>query len=123
MKKSVSYGYHFVRWQDGATITKLPFDNAVETHGAPYYLVHRADLHAGLMDAVTRAGVVVHTNQKVASYDFNVPSATTVDGKTWSADMIVCADGLYITLQVALHCLLMANRNQIDRTTFVDWPT
>jgi salicylate hydroxylase len=96
MKKSVSYGYHFVRWQDGTTITKLPFDNAVETHGAPYYLVHRADLHVGLMDAATRAGVVVHTNQKVASYDFNVPSATTVDGKTWSADVVVCADGLYI---------------------------
>jgi salicylate hydroxylase len=93
MKKCVSRRYHFVRWKDGSTITKFPFDNIVETYGAPYYLVHRADLHAALLDAVARAGVEVHTKQKIVSYDFNAPSATTEDGKTWTADLVVCADG------------------------------
>lgn len=100
MKKSVSRGYHFVRWQDGSTITKFPFENIVETHGAPYYLVHRADLHAALLTAATNAGVEVYTDQKVQSYDFSVPSATTVDGKVWTADIVVCADGMYLKLEI-----------------------
>ncbi|KAL1979191.1 hypothetical protein VTN96DRAFT_6526 [Rasamsonia emersonii] len=94
MKKCVSRRYHFVRWKDGSTITQFPFDNIVEKYGAPYYLVHRHDLHAALLDAVTKAGVAVHTNQRVVSYDFDAPSATTADGRTWTADLIVCADGI-----------------------------
>ncbi|KAK6386079.1 hypothetical protein LTS17_001653 [Exophiala oligosperma] len=94
MKKSVSKRYHFLRWQDGSTIVKLPFDNIVETHGAPYYLVHRADLHAGLMEAAQRAGVAIHPKQRVESYDFDAPSATTSDGTVWKADLIVAADGI-----------------------------
>lgn len=93
MKKSTSKGYHFLRWKDGTTITKIPFQNVVETQGAPYYLVHRHDLHGALLDAARRAGVSIHTDQKIVSYDFNIPSATTEDGKTWTADLIVCADG------------------------------
>jgi salicylate hydroxylase len=92
-KKSVSKRYHFVRWEDGSTITKFPFENIAEVHGAPYYLVHRADLHAVLLEAAQRGAVEIHTKQKVTSYDFNAPSATTSDGKTWTADLIICADG------------------------------
>lgn len=65
--------------------------------------MHRHDLHASLLDAARRAGVTIHTNQKVLSYDFNVPSAATEDGKTWMADLIVCADGMVVTLQVFSH--------------------
>lgn len=94
MKKSVSKRYHFLRWEDGSTIVKLPFDNIVETHGAPYYLVHRADLHAGLMEAAQKAGVAIHAKQRIVSYDFDAPSATTTDGTVWKADLIVAADGI-----------------------------
>jgi salicylate hydroxylase len=93
MKKSVSKRYHFLRWADGSTITKVPFDNIVETHGAPYYLVHRADLHAGLLQAAENAGVKVYKKQRVTEYDFDAPSATTSDGKVWKADLIIAADG------------------------------
>lgn len=94
MKKSKSEGYHFVRWKDGDTIVKIPFADANDTYGAPYYLVHRHDLHAELLNVARRAGVSIHTNQRVTSYDFDAPSATTQDGKTWTADLIVCADGM-----------------------------
>ncbi|KAK5464896.1 hypothetical protein LTS15_001459 [Exophiala xenobiotica] len=94
MKKSVSKRYHFLRWEDGSTIVKLPFDDIVETHGAPYYLVHRADLHAGLMEAAKKAGVAIHAKQRIVNYDFEAPSATTSDGTVWKADLIVAADGI-----------------------------
>ncbi|GAD98036.1 salicylate hydroxylase [Paecilomyces variotii No. 5] len=94
MKKSVSRSYHFVRWKDGTTITKLPFENIIEVHGAPYFLVHRADLHAALLDAAKKAGVEIYANQKVEKYDFSVPCAVTSEGKTWTADLVVCSDGI-----------------------------
>lgn len=93
MKKCTSKGYHFVRWKDGSTIVKFPFDDIVETYGAPYYLVHRADFHSLLVDTASKAGVEIHTTQQVVSYNFNAPSATTIDGKVWTADLIICADG------------------------------
>lgn len=94
MKKSVSRRYHFIRWQDGTTISKLPFDNIVETHGAPYYLVHRADLHKALLEAAIRAGVTIHNDKKITSYDFDAPSATTASGEVFSANLILGADGI-----------------------------
>ncbi|TPX11132.1 uncharacterized protein E0L32_007993 [Thyridium curvatum] len=94
MKKSVSKRYHFIRWEDGQTIVKLPFENIVETHGAPYYLVHRADLHSALLEATQRAGVVIHNNKRVMSYDFEAPSATTQEGEVFKADLVVGADGI-----------------------------
>ncbi|PKS06246.1 hypothetical protein jhhlp_006992 [Lomentospora prolificans] len=94
MKKSVSKRYHFVRWQDGNTIVKLPFENIVETHGAPYYLVHRADLHKALLAAANKAGVTILNDKKIMSYDFEAPSATTEAGEIFKADLVVGADGI-----------------------------
>lgn len=94
MKKSTSNKYHFIRWQDGSTIANVPFDDAIEAHGAPYYLVHRADLHAGLLAAAHRAGVTVLTGKRVIDYDFEAPSATTDAGEVYSADLVVAADGI-----------------------------
>ena len=94
MKKSASRRYHFVRWEDGSTITKVPMENIVETHGAPYYLIHRADLHAGLLAAAEKAGVKILTNKRVVKYDFEAPSATTDAGETYKADLVIGADGI-----------------------------
>lgn len=94
MKKSTSSSYHFVRWEDGSTMVKLPFESIVETYGAPYYLVHRADLHAALLEAAQKAGVEILNNKRVVSYDFEAPSATTQNDEVFAADLIVCADGI-----------------------------
>lgn len=93
MKKSVSNAYHFVRWADGSTIVRIPFENIVENHGAPYYLIHRADLHSGLLEAVKRAGVNIVTGAQVVDYDFETPSAKTSTGRVYTADLIVASDG------------------------------
>ncbi|KIH88698.1 salicylate hydroxylase [Sporothrix brasiliensis 5110] len=94
MKKSTSNRYHFIRWKDGATIFDLPFDNNVATHGSPYWLVHRADLHAALLDAAHKAGVQILTNKRVTAYDMDAPSATTADGAVYTGDLVVAADGI-----------------------------
>ncbi|KAI9900376.1 hypothetical protein N3K66_004638 [Trichothecium roseum] len=94
MKKSTSNRYHFVRWDDGETIAEVPFAANVEKHGAPYYLVHRADLHTSLVEAAIRAGVTIHNDKRVVAYDFDAPSATTQAGETFSADLVLGADGI-----------------------------
>lgn len=86
--------YHFVRWEDGSTIVKIPFGQIVQNHGAPYWLVHRHDLHKGLLDAARRAGVTILNNKRVMSYDFDAPSVTTADGQVFTADLVVAADGI-----------------------------
>src|SRR5436305_1481399 len=46
------------RWRSGETISRLPLGTPCErVFGAPYYTVHRADLHAGLL-AMLPTGIV-----------------------------------------------------------------
>lgn len=94
MEKTTSTGYRFIRWEDGSLIVHLPLDDPVETHGAPYFLVHRADLHAALLEAATAAGVQILRNKRIIAYDFSVPSAATESGEVFTADLIVAADGI-----------------------------
>jgi salicylate hydroxylase len=94
MKKSTSQMYHFVRWEDGSTIVKIPFGQIVQNHGAPYWLVHRHDLHKGLLEAAERAGVTILNNKRVIEYDFNAPAVTTADGQIFTAELIIAADGI-----------------------------
>lgn len=75
-------------------MVKLPFENMVETYGAPYYLVHRADLHAALLEATQKAGVEILNNKRVVSYDFEAPSAITQEDDVFAADLVICADGI-----------------------------
>jgi salicylate hydroxylase len=73
---------------------KFPFDNIAEKHGAPYYLVHRADLHAALLEAAEKSGVQIHKSHRVIEYGFDALSARTLDGKFWKADLVIGSDGI-----------------------------
>src|ERR1043166_2535836 len=45
--------YEFRRFDNGELLHKIPFADAHErNHGAPYYHLHRADLHQMLLDKV-----------------------------------------------------------------------
>ncbi|KAH6999196.1 hypothetical protein BKA56DRAFT_685174 [Ilyonectria sp. MPI-CAGE-AT-0026] len=85
----------FRRWEDGTAIgyTKLK-PNFSETYDAPYFVIHRADFHDALCRLATQQGVQIITNSKVVQYDESVPSATTEDGREYTADLIVAADGV-----------------------------
>ncbi|KAM0543489.1 hypothetical protein ACHAPJ_012287 [Fusarium lateritium] len=85
----------FRRWENGEAIgyTKLVPDFEV-SYGAPYFVIHRADFHRALCRLADELGVKTITSSRVVEYDESVPSATTFDGRQYSADLIVAADGV-----------------------------
>ena len=85
----------FRRWENGEAIgyTKLDADFA-ETYGAPYFVIHRADFHRALQSLAAKHGVEVITGSRVTDYDEAIPSASTSDGRQYTADLIVAADGV-----------------------------
>lgn len=75
-----------IRVHDGTSgrrLTDLPLGNWIETrHGAPYWVVHRADLLRVLIDAANDVGVEVRTG---LTYSCAVQASNGLD--------IACADG------------------------------
>jgi 3-hydroxybenzoate 6-monooxygenase len=73
-------------------------------YGGPYLVAHRSDLLGILLRAAERAGVTLVTGQKIERVD-TVGSgaiATAASGATFSARLVVGADGLGSTLRGAL---------------------
>lgn len=90
----------FRRWKSGEVIghTRL-VPQFLETYGAPYYVVHRADYLEALHTRVIELGVEVRAGCKVVDYDLDAPSVTLEDGSKHFADLVVAAEGI-----TALHC-------------------
>ena len=88
-------GIRFRRWEDGSLIgyTKLVPDFRQHFDG-PYYVVHRAHLHDALHRLALEQGVHLRTDSKVTGYDMDVPSVQLSDGLSFTADLIVAADGI-----------------------------
>ena len=81
------------RWEDGDFLGAATLMPEVEKrHGAPQYVIHRADLHSALME---EAGLVgeIRTNSTVTAIDFDKSSVTLADESKFEADVIVGADG------------------------------
>jgi salicylate hydroxylase len=57
------------RARDGATLAAMPLDDAERRWGAPYLVVHRADLQRALLDAIAReSSVKLETGAAVAGF-------------------------------------------------------
>ncbi|KAK5562680.1 hypothetical protein LTR43_011720 [Exophiala xenobiotica] len=85
------------RWEDGRFLGAAPLMPGAEAkHGAPQYVLHRADLHRTLMEEAETV-CDIHTNSMVTSLDFHKASATLSDGNVFEADLIVGADGMKST--------------------------
>ena len=86
-------------WNSGET-WKL-FDLGAESvvrYGAPYFMIHRADLHGVLIDAVrTLAPDAIHLDAQCIGFD-DGGSAVTLhlsDGERVSGDALIGADGVH----------------------------
>jgi salicylate hydroxylase len=79
-------------WQDGRALLTLERADAREKYGAPYVYIHRADLHAILVETARKAGVTLRADAAVVSSEGT--TVTLANGETVSADVIVGADGL-----------------------------
>lgn len=74
----------------------------IEDFGAPYFLMHRGDLHEALYSAVPDE--IIHRNKKLEGIDqtANGVTLTFTDGSTATADMAIGADGVHSVVREAL---------------------
>ena len=85
-----------MRWQDGSVLVECPLKvPAHDEYGSPYWHIHRADLHRGLMARATELGITVHLDSRVTTVEPEVPALTTRAGVRYTADLVVASDGLH----------------------------
>jgi salicylate hydroxylase len=91
----------------GKHLTSVPFGKAAEQrYGAPFLLVHRADLHQALLDTANdMPGIEIDMDCDVRSYEqFPDKVVLTTMKNTLNGRALIAADGIWSTL-----------RRQIDR--------
>jgi salicylate hydroxylase len=84
------------RWDDGHPIMRMPLGADCERmFGAPYYTVHRADLHRGLMGHLPPD--IVHCGLRCVRVEERAADVRLVfaDGSRAKADAVVGADGIH----------------------------
>ncbi|MEV0557628.1 FAD-dependent monooxygenase [Streptomyces sp. NPDC050597] len=85
----------FRTWSDGAEICRYALGRAAEdAFGAPYLLLHRADLHQALAAAVPPSSVRLNTVVVGIDQDEESARVTTASGERLQADLVVAADGI-----------------------------
>ena len=86
-------------WDSGEITSDLPLGDAVEAKfGAPYFFLHRADLHAAIASVVP-AGIV-EMNRKLTGLEQGGKNTrgvtlTFADGTCATADAVIAADGVH----------------------------
>jgi salicylate hydroxylase len=93
---------HMRRWDDGATIAHTPLTGCESTFGAPYYTVHRADLHRGLLELLPPGMVRLGLRcTQVRERDDGVEVALS-GGHVCPASLVIGADGIHSVVRTAL---------------------
>ncbi len=83
-------------WDTGEVTSDLPLGASVEAaFGAPYFFLHRADLHAAIASVVP-AGMV-ELNRRLTGIDAHAQGVTLAfaDGAREHADALIAADGVH----------------------------
>jgi salicylate hydroxylase len=80
-------------------------EDSVRRFGAPYWMIHRGDLHRELLSAVVaRSPRSVHTSHRLVSFERNDTAVRLhfANDVTVEADMMVGADGVHSVVRSAL---------------------
>lgn len=89
-----------MRWQDGKVLVECPLQEpAHREYGSPYWHIHRADLHRGLLECATDLGIELRLGNKVVEVNPDEPSLVTSSGNKFHADLIVASDGRVETMR------------------------
>ena len=83
-------------WNTGAVKYELPLGSTFEEkYGAPYFLLHRGDLHSAILSKVNSDSV--HLQKKLEHYKINngIVQLTFEDGTTHEVDALIGADGIH----------------------------
>ncbi|UPZ33464.1 FAD-dependent monooxygenase [Streptomyces sp. LRE541] len=85
----------FRTWSDGTDVCRYRLGREVEDEfGAPYLLLHRADLREALAAGVPSESVLLDTTVVGIDQDDTAAHVTTASGERLSADLVVAADGI-----------------------------
>ena len=92
-------GISFLRYATGEKVGHSTWGDDMESqHGAPYYHIHRADLHKMLFD-LAASQVKLRLGSTVVAVDPETPSVTLASGEVVNADLIIGADGVKSIVQ------------------------
>jgi len=89
----------------GEEVASIPLGDFEARFGAPYALIHRADLLNALLDAAkTSPLIALETSRQVKGFedDGSKVSVVTVDGKRYQGPALIGADGLWSTIRAQL---------------------
>ena len=90
--------FEFRRFDTGEMLHRLPLGEAHEQkHGAPYFQIHRSDLHAALQQAVRERdpqAIVLDARATRVQEDADGATVHFADGRSAQADLLVGADGI-----------------------------
>lgn len=87
---------------NGKVLGSVKFGDFDKRYGAPYIVVHRADIHRILHDHCVQKGVTIRLKSRVKEWDFEEGSVLLVDGQSMQADLIVACDGVNSSAREAL---------------------
>lgn len=98
--------FEFRRFDDGELLHTIPLGAPHEQrHGKPYFQIHRADLHAALVDAVRELDpAAIKVNARVTEVDEEDDGVTLTfaDGSTHRCELVVGADGIKSVVRQAV---------------------
>ncbi len=120
--------FEFRRFNDGELMHTIPLGEPHEQkHGKPYFQIHRADLHAALVEAVQKQdpdAIAVNARVTGLAETADAVTLTFADGSRHAAELVVGADGIksvvrqfvlgddepHFTGQVAWRCTVPTER-------------
>ena len=112
--------YEFRRFDNGELLHKIPFADAHErNHGAPYYHLHRADLHQMLLHKVLSLDPhCVALDAKVTGFAETAQGVTLElsDGSTGAGDVLIGADGIKSAIRARI-----VGETPVKYTGYVAW--
>ena len=102
----------------GIELARLPLGDAMrERYGAPYLCVHRADLHALLLEAVRARGRgTLVTDARIAQVETSddLVCISSSGARAWEGEALIGADGLW---SLARQCLDVPSAAEPPRAT------
>jgi len=93
----------FFRWSDDAPLARMPLgERATAAFGAPYYAVHRADLHHALMTRIPQDLVELGARCTGVREREGGVRAHFADGRHADADVVVGTDGIHSVVRACV---------------------
>ena len=86
-----------LRRRDGTKVGHTPMRRIEDTLEHPWWVVHRAHLHEGLVEIAQKSGAELFIDSEVIKLDYQDGEQVTVHtkgGKQWTFDLLIGSDGI-----------------------------